>query len=127
MQMAFDREGVDTHLLRFDPGQPSNRNFVLWYGEDRTILVRHELYDYHWPHLSPREIPRWVYLSSVGSDAAAYYDQLVAWLDAEPSVRFAFQPGTFQVAMGADALRKLYRRTDVLDLQQGGSRRDRGR
>ena len=114
MQAALEHEGVDTHLVRFDPTQPSNRNFVLWFGQDRTILVRHELYDYHWPHLSPREVPRWVYLSSVGSDAAEYYDQLVAWLDAEPTVYFAFQPGTFQIAQGVAAMRGLYRRADLL-------------
>ena len=114
MQAALEHEGVDTHLVRFDPDQPSNRNFVLWFGQDRTILVRHELYDYHWPHLSPREVPHWVYLSSVGSDAAEYYDQLVAWLDAEPAIRFAFQPGTFQIAQGVAAMRGLYRRADLL-------------
>ena len=114
MQSALEHEGIDTHLVRFDPEQPSNRNFVLWFGQDRTILVRHELYDYHWPHLSPREVPRWLYLSSVGSDAAEYYDQLVAWLDAEPAVCFAFQPGTFQIAQGVAAMRGLYRRADLL-------------
>ncbi len=114
MQAALEREGVDTHLVRFDPTQPSNRNFVLWFGQDRTILVRHELYDYHWPHLSPREVPRWVYLSSVGCDAAAYYEQLVGWLRSEPSVRLAFQPGTFQIAQGVEAMRGLYGRADLL-------------
>jgi ribokinase len=114
MTAALHREGVDTHLVRLDPGQPSNRNFVLWFGADRTILVHHQIYDYHWPHLSPNEIPRWVYLSSVGSDAPAYYEQIAKWLDSEPSVRFAFQPGTFQIALGADELASLYRRTDLL-------------
>ena len=57
MQAALEHERVDTHLVRFDPNQPSNRNFVLWFGPDRTILVRHQLYDYHWAHLSPREVP----------------------------------------------------------------------
>ena len=114
MQKALEQEGVDTHLLRFDPSQPSNRNFVLWFGQDRTILVHHELYDYHWPHLSPREIPRWVYLSSVGKDGAPYYEQIVGWLGAEPSVRLAFQPGTFQIAQGTEAMRGLYQRSDVL-------------
>ncbi len=114
MQAALAHEGVDTHLVRFDPTQPSNRNFVLWFGPDRTILVRHQLFDYHWAHLSPREVPRWLYLSSVGSDAAEYYDQIAAWLDAEPSVRFAFQPGTFQIAQGVAAMRGLYRRASLL-------------
>jgi sugar/nucleoside kinase (ribokinase family) len=114
MQAALDREGVDTHLVRFDPGHPSNRNFVLWHGQDRTILVHHEIYDYHWPHLSLRETPHWVYLSSVGSDASDYYDQIVNWLDIQTGVRFVFQPGTFQIAQGADALRRVYRRANVL-------------
>jgi ribokinase len=114
MQAALDREGVDTHLVRFDPGHPSNRNFVLWHGQDRTILVHHEIYDYHWPHLSPRETPRWLYLSSVGSDASQYYDQIVNWLDARSEVRFVFQPGTFQIAQGTDALRRVYERANVL-------------
>lgn len=114
MQAALAHEGIDTHLVRFDPKQRSNRNFVLWFGPDRTILVRHELFDYHWADLSPREVPRWLYVSSVGSDAPEYYDQIVDWLQAEPSVRFAFQPGTFQIAQGAEAMGGLYRRASVL-------------
>ena len=114
MQTALEHECVDTHLVRFDPTQPSNRNFVLWFGPDRTILVRHQLYDYDWADLSPREVPGWLYLSSVGSDAPEYYDQIVAWLDAEPSVHFAFQLGTFQIAQGVEAMRGLYRRASVL-------------
>jgi ribokinase len=114
MTAALHREGVDTHLVRFDPGQPSNRNFVLWLDSDRTILVHHEIYDYHWPHLSPREVPSWLYLSSVGSDAPAYYEKIATWLEGEPSVRFAFQPGTFQIALGPGPLGCLYRRADLL-------------
>ncbi len=114
MEQALHREGVDTHLVRFDPGHPSNRNFVLWFGPDRTILVRHECYNYHWPHLSPREIPRWVYISSVGSHAREYFDRIVAWLEAEPLVRLAFQPGSFQIAQGYEPYEGLFRRADVL-------------
>ena len=88
MQAALECECVDTHLVQFDPNQPSNRNFVLWFGPDRTILVRHQLYDYHWANLSPREVPRWLYLSSVGSDAPEYYDQIVAWLEQSPRCGF---------------------------------------
>jgi len=114
IQLALNKEGIDTHLLRVDPGVPSNRNFVLWFGEDRTLLVRPQAYDYHWPHLRPSEIPRWLYLSSVGSNAPQYYDQLIDWLEEEPSVRFAFQPGTFQIELGVPALAGLYRRADLL-------------
>lgn len=114
MEAALSREGVDTHLVRFDASRPSNRNFVLWFGQDRTILVHHEDYDYHWPHLSPREIPGWIYLSSVGHHGTDYYRQIVNWLNSVPAVRLVFQPGTFQIAQGAHALRDLYARTEVL-------------
>ena len=114
MERALHHEGVDTHLVRIDPVQASNRNFVLWFGQDRTILVHHESYDYHWPDLSPRETPRWVYLSSVGADVPEYFDQIVAWLGARPSIRLAFQPGTLQIAQGYDHLKGLYQRADVL-------------
>jgi sugar/nucleoside kinase (ribokinase family) len=114
MTAALHREGVDTHLVRFDPGQPSNRNFMLWFSSDQTILVHHKIYDYHCPDLSPREVSRWVYLSSVGSDAPAYYNTIATWLEGEPSVRFAFQPGTFQIALGAGPLACLYRRANLL-------------
>ncbi len=113
MEAALQAEEVETHLVRRDAGRQSNRNFVLWFDQDRTILVRHELYDYHWPQLGPGEVPDWVYLSSVGSDAPEYYAEIVAWLEAHPSVRLVFQPGTFQIAQGP-ALREIYGRSELL-------------
>ena len=113
MVASLQRERVDTHLVRLDAGRPSNRNFVLWYERDRTILIHHEIYDYHWPHLAPRETPQWIYLSSVGA-SAAYYDHIFDWLDAHSNVGLAFQPGTGQIAMGRDALRGIYRRSQLL-------------
>ncbi len=111
---SLSAEGVDTRFVRIDAGAATNCNFVLWYGEDRTILVHHEQYDYHWPHLRPVETPRWVYLSSVGTAALEYYEQLADWLDTRRAVRFAFQPGTLQIALGAERLSVLYRRADLL-------------
>jgi len=113
MVASLQQERVDTHLVRLDAGLPSNRNFVLWYEQDRTILVHHQIYDYHWPHLALRETPRWIYLSSVGA-SAAYYDQILDWLDSHSDVGLAFQPGTGQIAMGRDALRDVYRRSQLL-------------
>ena len=114
MLAALSHEGVDTHLVRLEPGRLSNRNFVLWYHQDRTILVHHELYDYRWVDPTPEEAPHWVYLSSVGCDAPDYYAQMVRWLDAVPSVQFVFQPGTFQIKLGAVTLAPVYRRVDLL-------------
>ena len=74
-----------------DPGVPTNRNFVLRVGHERTILVHHEQHECHWPHLRPAEVPSWLYLSSVGTDSHVYEDQIVDWLEAEPQVSLAFE------------------------------------
>ena len=107
-------EGVDTSLVRLDRHAPTNRHFVLWVGHERTILVRHEDYDYRWTRLGPSELPAWLYLTSVGRNAHAYEDQITDWLDEHPSVELAFEPGTHQIEQGALGLERLYRRAALL-------------
>jgi sugar/nucleoside kinase (ribokinase family) len=100
--------------VRPDPAVPTNRNFVLRLGHERTILVHHEQHECHWPHLRPSEVPSWIFLSSVGRDAHAYEDQIADWLEASPDVSLAFEPGTLQIARGAPALARLYRRSGLV-------------
>lgn len=130
---ALHKQGVDTRFVRVNPGKKSNYHYVLWYKEERTILIKHEDYDYHWPHLRPNEIPRWVYFSSISENALDYHDQVADWLDENPGVRLAFQPGTFQMKVGTERLARIYRRSEVLVLNReeaafvsGGSREDLG-
>jgi len=111
---ALQAEGVDASLVRLDPAVPTNRNFVLRVGHERTILVHHEQHDAHWPRLRPAEVPSWLFLSSVGRDAHAYEDEIADWLEAHPQVSLAFEPGTLQIARGARALHRLYRRSGLV-------------
>src|SRR5664280_1031550 len=111
---ALNAEGVDTSLVHLDQQTPTNSDFVLRLGQERTILVRHAQHDYHWPHLRPSEVPAWLYLSSVGREAYAYEDQIADWLEETPSVELAFEPGTFQIAQGPQRLARLYRRAGLL-------------
>jgi len=112
--LALQSEGVDASLVHLDPTVPTNRNFVLRVGHERTILVHHEQHECHWPHLEPSEVPSWLYLSSVGRDAHEYEDQIVDWLEATPEVALAFEPGTLQIARGAGSLNRLFRRSAVV-------------
>lgn len=118
MIMALHKNGVDTGLVRINPGKKSNYHFVLWYKEERTILIKHEEYDYHWPHLRPNETPRWLYFSSISEHALPYHDQVAEWLESHPDVKLAFQPGTFQMAAGTERLKRIYKRTEVLILNR---------
>ncbi|MDL2342042.1 MAG: carbohydrate kinase family protein [Patescibacteria group bacterium] len=118
MITALEKNGVDHRFVRVNPGKNSNYHYVLWYKEERTILIKHEEYDYHWPHLRPSEVPRWVYFSSISEHALDYSDQIADWLEANPEVKLAFQPGTFQMEAGIERLRRLYARAEVVVLNR---------
>jgi sugar/nucleoside kinase (ribokinase family) len=100
--------------MKVNPGKKSNYHYVLWYKEDRTILINHEEYKYHWPHLRPEEMPKWIYFSSISENAEKFHDELAKWLERHPEVKLAFQPGTFQLKMGAKRLAAIYARSEVL-------------
>ncbi len=118
MIAALDKNDVDTRFVRINRGKKSNYHYVLWYKEERTILIKHEEYDYHWPLLTPSETPKWLYFSSISEHAIEYHDQVADWLDHHKDVKLAFQPGTFQMEAGAERLRRNYQQTEVLILNR---------
>lgn len=118
MVTSLHHNGVDTRFVRVNPSQRSNYHYVLWYKEERTILINHQEYDYHWPSFKATEIPRWIYFSSISENALEYHDELAEWLEKNPGVRLAFQPGTFQMKIGAERLKRIYQRTEVLILNR---------
>lgn len=111
---ALEKNGVDTRFVHINPAHKSNYHYVLWYKDERTILIKHEEYEYHWARFRIIDIPRWVYFSSISRHAMEYHDQLSAWLEAHRSVKLAFQPGTFQIEAGVKRLKTIYARSDVL-------------
>jgi ribokinase len=111
---SLHAEHVDTRLIHIDSPAHTNRSFVLSFQGDRTILVRDEAFNYHWPHLRPSEVPSWLYLTSLGREALEYQDQIAEWLAETPEVKLAFQPGTFQIEAGHDRLSRLYQRAEIL-------------
>jgi len=115
---ALHKNKVDTRFVRVNPGKISNYHYVLWYKEERTILIKHEVYDYHWPHIAVKEKPKWVYFSSIAKNALDYHDDVADWLEDNPDVKLAFQPGTFQMEAGVERLKRIYKRTEVLILNR---------
>ena len=106
---TFAREGVDTTHIVVNNNIPTNHHYVLAYEAERTILIRHEAY----PYIVPKGLipPKWIYLSSVGEHTGTFHDEVAAWLLAHPETKLAFQPGTFQIQMGKEALAPLYAAT----------------
>ncbi len=114
MLTALEKNKVDTRLMKINTGKASNMHYVLWYKDERTILVHDEAYTYHWPHLRPDEMPKWIYFTSMGENSEKFHDELAEWLERHEDVKLAFQPGTFQIKMGAKQLSGIYKQTDVL-------------
>ncbi len=107
----FTDEKVDTSYITTHEKAPSNYHYVLWYGDERTILVNHFAYEYNF--IAPTTTPKILYLSSLAG-AAEYHDSIAEYLEAHPSIYFCFQPGTFQIKLGAARLKRLYARTSML-------------
>jgi len=105
----LQRNNVVTKCIKIHPNKPSNYHFVLWYDVDRTILVKHTDYDYNLPNFPA---PQWIYLTSLASTTYNYHMQLADYLEKNPTVKLAFQPGTFQMELGYEKLSRIYKRTD---------------
>jgi ribokinase len=119
MLRALHKNKVDTRFVHINPDKISNYHYVLWFKEERTILIKHEEYDYEWPRFRASDIPKWVYFSSISKNAIdSYHDHVAEWLHENPSVKLAFQPGTFQMEAGVERLKALYQRTEVLILNR---------
>ncbi len=117
----FKKEKIETKWVKKNRGLPTNYHYVLWYGVDRTILVKHQHYAYEFPKNLPE--PKMLYLSSLGEGTEGYHDDIAAYAEAHPRMVLAFQPGTFQMKMGTERLKKVYARTNLLFLNKEEAQR----
>jgi len=108
---AFTAEKLDTRFVRMHEDIPTNYHFVLSFNAERTILVKHQ----HYPYVFPGECepPKTLYFSSVGEGTEDYHDAIADYLEKNSDILFAFQPGTFQMKLGAERLARIYQRADL--------------
>lgn len=104
-------DGVDTRFISVQSDKKTNYHYVLWHGDERTILVKHDTFASHIP--KDLGAPKWIYLSSLGSHTKELHEELMAYLETHLEVKLAFQPGTFQIQMGTEVLKRLYARTEI--------------
>ncbi len=108
---ALRSEGVDTDFVKVHEGKKTNYHYVLQYGPERTILIKHEIYPYVLPNFP--HPPKFLYFSSIGKEGLSLHDEIAEYLKAHPETKLAFQPGTFQIRLGAARLRDLYAHTEI--------------
>ncbi len=107
---VLSQEKVGTEYVVAHDGAKTNYHYVLWYEDDRTILIKQQHYNYAMPQM---EAPNWIYLSSLGENSVAFHEEIEQYLKDNPSINLAFQPGTFQMKLGVKRLQGIYERTKV--------------
>ena len=105
-------EHIDTKSVVVQKATPSSTYYALRYGADRTILVKNEKYAYKWA--PPAIKPDWIYLSLISSDSWPLHQSLLDYLDVNPDVKLAFQPGTFHFKWGVEKLARVYGRAEIV-------------
>ncbi len=108
---ALRREGVATDYVDVHEGKNTNYHYVLRYGAERTILIKHEEYPYQIPHFDTP--PRYLYFSSVGEHSIPFHHDVASFVRENPETKLVFQPGTFQIRLGAQTLKDLYEVTEI--------------
>lgn len=101
--------GVSDEYLETQAGLPTNYHYVLWFGAERTILVKQTKFTYAMPAFeSP---PKYIYLTSLGESAKEFHHDVARFCAAHPETKLVFQPGTFQIKLGAGPLQDVYAAT----------------
>ncbi len=109
-------ENVDLNFIKKENEKITSNHYVLWYRGERTILTKHEEYNYEWTKTKESEeynSPAWIYLSSLGEKSLRFHDEIVSYLKRHPNVKLAFQPGTFQIKLGAEHFKDIYQRSNI--------------
>lgn len=103
------KNNVDTHYVYSHEGIPTNYHYVLWYGVERTILVKHAAFPVLMPNIPTA--PKMLYLTSLGDHTEKYHEQIAEYVKAHPEMKLVFQPGTFQIKLGTEILKDIYAHT----------------
>ena len=119
--LGDDRDGVDclatlqknnvkTDFVKINQGFKTNYHYVLWYGAERTILIKHENYPYTMPDVGS---PKWIYFSSVNETAFPFHYTIMDYLESHGDINLAFQPGKFEIKLGKEKLARFYKRSKI--------------
>jgi len=109
-QRVLENEKVATDFVKIHTNKKTNYHFVLLYQADRTILVKHTEFDYQLPDIGT---PKWIYLSSLAENSLPFHNKIAEYLKINPEIKLAFQPGTFQMELGYEQLKDIYKATEV--------------
>lgn len=107
---SLKKDKVAVDFINIHKGEKTNYHYVLWYEDDRTILIKHEEFARTFPDIGE---PKWLYLSSLGENSLEYHKSIIDYVKKHPVTKLAFQPGTLQIKLGLDTLKEIYSSSEI--------------
>jgi sugar/nucleoside kinase (ribokinase family) len=110
------KESVDMTYVVQQQATTSNYSTVVSYSGERTIFVYHAPRAYQFPE--KLLTPPWAYLTSMGETFAPFYKQVASWFKKNPSTKLGFNPGSYQLRAGREAVSDILALTHILFLNR---------
>ncbi|MEY4747682.1 MAG: hypothetical protein RLZZ416_731 [Candidatus Parcubacteria bacterium] len=107
---ALTERGVALEHVQTHADMRTNYHYILQYEAERTILIKHEAYPYALPNFA--DPPAWLYLTSL-PEGTLDYQLAIAGYARERGSLLAFQPGTFQMNAGVEAMKPVYEASQI--------------
>lgn len=116
MKEYLQSQKVNTDSFVVEPGMKTNYHFVLRYGADRTKLQKFEDYKYEW--IEPARKPDWIYVGVLGEKSWPLHESILEYLERNPDVKLAFQPGMHHFMWGTEKMLPFYKRAEIVVLNR---------
>lgn len=109
---ALKKYNVETQYVFLDKKAKTRYSIILNFKGERTILSYHQKRKYVWPKDFPTT--DWVYFTSLSEGFDSLQEKLFKFLAKHPSVRLAFNPGSFQLKNNLGLARAAMVKSDLL-------------
>jgi ribokinase len=106
---TIGEDNISADYVVVDKDKMTNFSTVINLHGERSILVYHEHRHYVMPKFEPA---RWIYFSSMGEGSDSIFPDICRYVD-ETHAKLCYQPGTFQLKMGAQVAKDLLNHTHV--------------
>lgn len=110
----MNKEGVSNKYISYDKNNGTNLSTIIDYDEERTVLSYHANRVYK---LSKFDKAKWIYFSSIYGNHDEFNQDLINYVK-NNSVNLAFNPGSRQMMLGVDRLKKIFEISDIVFLNK---------
>lgn len=109
---ALKNSKIDTSYIYLEKKAKTRYSIILNFKGERTILSYHQKRNYVWPKDFPAT--DWIYYTSLSEGFDSLQDKLFKFLGKHPTVRLAFNPGSYQLKNKLELAKETATKSDLL-------------